>query len=169
MSVGTSAKIVDDDMDIVGSPEVTDFSVSEKVLHAPHRHSRSSKHAPATTSAPHHHLEKSSKKRGRPVSSGHRRSELQEEVRYLLEESLDDERMDLEEDSENVPPSYASDYASDVLVGRRNERETRSSQAQLSRRESGRVAFEKNEGKKRTCCSAEAMSISPTPLYGEII
>lgn len=145
-------------MDMGESPEITDFSVSDKVLHAPHRHSKTSKHAPATTSTPHHHLEKSGRKRGRPVSSGHRRSELQEEVRYLLEESLDED-MDLDDDSNHVSPSYASEYASDMLVRGRNTRQARES----------RVALEKNEGKKRTCCSTEAMSISPASLYGEIL
>lgn len=168
MNVETSIKpvVLEDHMDVVSSPETADFSVSGKVLHTPHRHSKSSKHAPATTtSAPHHQLEKSGKKRGRPVSMGHRRSELQEEVRYLLEESLDDERMDLDDEKENshVLPSYAAEYASDMLVGGGR------SKATLSRRESGRVAFEKNQGKKRTCCSAEAMSVSPAPLYGEIV
>ncbi|CZT15577.1 uncharacterized protein RCC_12059 [Ramularia collo-cygni] len=159
MNVGTSLKpiIVDDDMDLVESPEINDFSISDKVLHTPHRHSRSAKHAPAATSVPHHHTEKSSKKRGRPISHGHRRSELQEEVRYLLEESLDDESMDLDE--VNVSPSYAAEYASDLLVRSRNTRQARDA----------RVAFEKNEGKKRTCCSAEAMSVSPVSMYGEIV
>lgn len=166
MNVGTSSKpiIVDDDMDMVESPEI-DFSVSEKVLHAPHRHSKSSKHAPATTSAPHHHLAKSGKKRGRPMSSGHKRSELQEEVRYLLEESLDDESMDVDEDVNEASPFYAAEYASDMLVRGMGMREAPSSSP--PRRES-RVALEKNEGKKRTCCSAQAMSISPVPYYGAI-
>lgn len=160
MNAGTPAKpiVVQDDMDTVEDPEITDFSVSEKVLHAPHRHSKTSKHAPATTSTAYHHAEKSGKKRSRPISGGNRRSELQEEVRYLLEESLDDESMDLDEDSDHASPSYASDYASDLLGHGRSARQSRES----------RVAFEKNQGKKRTCCSAEAMSISPVSLYGEV-
>jgi hypothetical protein len=175
MNVGTPTKpiIVDDDMDIVESPEFNDFSVSDKVLHAPHRHSNKSKHAPTTTtSAPgHQHPAKGSKKRVRPVSSGHRRSELQEEVRFLLEESLDDESMDLDEDRNSVEPSYASEYASDMLGGSMREAQSSQKQADNSTRprEGGRVAFEKYEGKKRACCSAEAMSVEPAALYGEVV
>lgn len=167
MNVGTSNKpiVVEDDMDTVESPEIADFTVSGKVLHAPHRHSKSSKHAPPTTSAPHHYVEKSGRKRGRPVSSGHRRSELQEEVRYLLEESLDDENMDVDEDIGFVSPSSAAEDTSEMLARGVGMREAQSSPP---RRES-RVAFEKNEGKKRTCCSAQAMSISPAPYYSAVI
>lgn len=169
MNIGTSCKpiIVDDDMDTVESPDIADFSVSGKVLHAPHRHSKSSKHVPVTTSAPRHYPEKSAggKKRGRPMSSGHRRSELQEEVRYLLEESLDDESMDLDEDANLASPSYAADYASDMLVRGMGMREAQSSPP----RREPRVAYEKNEGKKRTCCSAQAMSISPAPYYNAVV
>jgi hypothetical protein len=42
--------------------------------------------------------------------------------------------------------------------------------ATLSRRESQRIPLQKNEGKKRTCCLASAMNISPSPpaLWGEV-
>ncbi|CAK3888341.1 G1 S-specific cyclin pas1 [Lecanosticta acicola] len=159
---GSAAKpiILDDDMEIVSSPFMTDFSVSGKALNAPHRHSRSAKHAsqpaPMSTSA------EKSRKRGR--SSGHRRSELQEEVRYLLEEHLEDDFMDV--DDHAASPSDAATYASNMLA--RDYSPVKEAQLH-NRRESSRVPVQKNEGRKRTCCSASSMSISPVPLYGEVV
>lgn len=153
----------------MSSPDQVDFSISEKALHAPHRHSRSAKHAsqPMSKSASTASAEKS-RKRGRP-SGGHRRSELQEEVRYLLEESLHDTTM--EEDDDVVSPSSAASYARNMLAGRDETTYAKEAQpsALQSRRESERIPMQKNEGRKRTCCSAEAMSVSPTPLYGELV
>jgi hypothetical protein len=144
---GTSLRpIVIDDTEMGESPEMIDFSQSEKVLLAPHRHSRAAKHAVHVAPAP-TVVKTSGKKRGRPSGHGHRRSELQEEVRYLLEESYDDDDVDMDDDSLSEE-SPAVTYTSTML---------------------GRVPMQKNEGKKRTCCSTGAMSVSPAPLYGEVL
>jgi hypothetical protein len=152
---GSLAKpiVITDDTEMGESPEMIDFSQSEKVLHAPHRHSRAAKHAPqTTTSLPvsiAKHSTSNSRKRGRPTGHGHRRSELQEEVRYLLEESFDED-MDMEDDDSLSDESPAVTYTTSML---------------------GRVPLRKDEGKKRTCCSASsgAMSVSPVGLYGEVV
>ncbi|SMQ50129.1 unnamed protein product [Zymoseptoria tritici ST99CH_3D1] len=142
-----SCPIVIDDTEMGESPEMIDFSQSEKVLHAPHRHSRAARHPPQTSLPA---VVKSngignSRKRGRP--SGHRRSELQEEVRYLLEESLDED-MDVDDDDLLSEESPAVTYTTAMLA---------------------RIPMQKNDGKKRTCCSARPMSVSPAPLYGEVV
>lgn len=161
---GTAMKpiIIDDDVEMVSSPYTADFSVGGKALHAPHRHSRSAKHAPQP--APATSTEKS-RKRGR--SSGHRRSELQEEVRYLLEEHLEDEQMDLDENE--ASPSDAASYASSMLAQDYSPMKEAQLPAMHPRRESSRVPVQRNDGRKRTCCSASSMSISPVPLYGEVV
>ncbi|KAK1825095.1 PHO85 cyclin-5 [Friedmanniomyces endolithicus] len=99
--------IADDTEMLSSSPETLDFSVSEKAMHAPHRHS---KHAPhshhghtATGGVPPTSSSSSSgfgaekekcRKRARP--RGGRRSELQDEIRFQLEEGLDDMHMDVD-------------------------------------------------------------------------
>ena len=158
--------IIEDDVEMVSSPVMADFSVSEKVLHTPHRHSRASKHVghnlPAATTD-------KGRKRGRP-HGGNRRSELQEEVRYLLNESFEDS---MELDDRDVSPTPAASCATNMLG--RYDSYTIMKEAQppasISRQEtSSRVPVQKNEGKKRTCCSiAGPMSISPVPLYGEVV
>lgn len=154
--------VIADDTEMVSSPEIADFSVSEKALHAPHRHSRH---------APHSHpdaVPSTDKGRKRTRPRGGRRSDLQEEVRILLEEEMD--AMDMDEDDEVASPSFASSYATKILSRSNSEISAKEVQpaAALSRRESNRVPVQKYEGKKRTCCSASAMSISPSPLYGEV-
>lgn len=168
--IGSAMKpiIIDDDVEMVGSPMQADFSVSEKALHAPHRHSRGPKHHSLQTVAL-SDIEKS-KKRGR-THGGHRRSELQEEVRYLLEESLDDDSMDLDD---RITPPPAAEYASSMLSRGPSIVSYRDVQppATISGTwDYGRVPVQKNDGKKRTCCSATrnmSMSISPVPLDGEV-
>ncbi|KAF2172392.1 hypothetical protein M409DRAFT_63096 [Zasmidium cellare ATCC 36951] len=156
--------IIDDDVEMVSSPVMADFTVSDKVLHAPHRHSRGPKHAPQPTS---HASTEKSRKRGR--SNGNRRSELQEEVRYLLGETLDE--MDLDDDEIVSSPSDAAEYASRMLARDNSMTYDKRPQppAMHSRNESRRLPVQKNEGRKRTCCSSVgAMSVSPVPLYGEV-
>lgn len=155
--------IIEDDVDMVSSPVTADFSVSEKVLNAPHRHSRASKHAPQTS----HSSTEKSKKRFRSHGGHHRRSELQDEVRYQLEESLEDDLMEL--DDNVASPSEAAIYAGSLLSRRPEYSSVKEIQlpASHSRRDSSRVPVQRQDGRKRTCCSA--MSISPAPaLYGEV-
>lgn len=143
---GTADKpiIIDGDVDMVGSPIMADFSVSEKAMHAPHRHSRHSKHAPQPTSA------SSGRKRARP--HGSRRSELQEEVRYLLEESYEDS-MDIDDNStvSSSPERYSVE-----------ERQPPS----MCQRSSHRGPIQK----KRACHNTMSMSPAAVPLlYGEVM
>jgi len=158
---GTATQPIIIDDDLVSSPITADFSISEKVLHAPHRHSRASKHASQISSI----STEKSRKRGR-AQARNRRSELQDEVRYQLEESLEDDMMDL--DDNVASPSDAATYASDILARCPTYTSTKEVQplALQSRHDYGRVPVQRNDGRKRTCC--EAMSVSPTPLYGEI-
>ena len=154
--------VIADDVELVSSPDMADFSISEKVLHTPHRHS---KHAPQLTSTP-----STEKGRKRPRSRGNRRSNLQEEVRLMLEEA--EEIMDIDDDDDDImvvsPP--AADYATQMLSRSNSVIRTKEVQppASLSRSGSGRMPVQRNEGSKRTCCSTSAMSISPAPLYGEV-
>ena len=162
--IGTATKpiVIADDTEMVCSPDVAAFAV-DKVLHTPHKHS---KFGPQPSSAP--SVEKS-RKRGRS-SRGNRRSDLQEEVRLMLEEAED--FMDVDDDDvvDLTSPSPAADYATRMLS--RSNSVVRSKEIQppasLSRRGSGRMPVQKHEGTKRTCCSTAAMSISPAPLCWEV-
>ena len=157
--------IISDDVEIVSSPDMADFSISEKVMHAPHKHS---KHALQPTSAP---VGDKGRKRCRS-SRGNRRSNLQEEVRLLLEEA--DEIINLEEDEDDdvimLSPSPAAECATQMLSRSNSVIRTKEVQppASLSRSGSCRMPVERNERSKRSCCSTSAMSISPAPLYGEV-
>nr|POE66177.1 g1/s-specific cyclin pas1 [Quercus suber] len=146
--------VIADDAVMVSSPEPADFTISEKAMSAPHRHS---KRAPQPSSAA--GCGEKSRKRARP--RGGRRSDLQEEVRYLLEEDLEAMMVD---DVENISPSPTAGSAS------RTEyiETTKGVQppASVSRRSPSRLPVQKMEGKKRTCCSVPAMSASPASAYG---
>ena len=164
---GTATKpiVISDDVEIISSPDMADFSISEKVLHAPHKHS---KHAPQPTSTP---TSDKSRKRSRP--RGNRRSNLQEEVRQMLEEA--EEIIDLEDEDDDVimlSPSPAAECATQMLSRSNSVIRTKEVQppATLSRTGSCRMPVQRNGGSKRACSStsAMAMSISPVPLYGEV-
>ncbi|TKA27602.1 hypothetical protein B0A50_04434 [Salinomyces thailandicus] len=163
--------VLGDDTEMVStSPDTIDFAISDKALHAPHRHSKHapqpSGHAPATDK---------SRKRARP--RGGRRSDLQEEVRMLLEEELDAMDVDYNDHEDEVSPSPAATYASSMLSGSTSVvNSSKEAQAPPSlSRQTSRVPVLKNEGKKRTCCAAasssssSSMSISPSPLWGEVV
>jgi hypothetical protein len=166
---GSEAKpiVIADDAEMVSSPEMIDFTISDKALHAPHRHSKHAPHhAPVTTPS----TEKS-RKRARP--RGGRRSGLQEEVRLMLEEELSVMDVDVDDDADKASPTPAADYASQML---RSQSVVCMKEVQppasLSRRESNRIPVQRHDGRsmKRTCCSSSAMSISPSPvLYGQWI
>ena len=156
--------VIADDIEMLSSsPEAADFTVSEKAMHAPHRHSKHAPHhAPATPATA---GGDKGRKRARP--RGGRRSDLQDEIRFQLEEGLDD--MEIESDRDTVSPSPAASHASRMLSRPTSGLCVKEAQpaATLSRRESSqRVPMLKNEGKKRAC----AMSISPAPaaLWGEV-
>lgn len=164
---------ITDDTDMSSSPEPADFSVSEKVLLGPHRHS---KHAPhiQPVAAP---SQASCRKRARPCRAGigsrphgSRRSDLQEEVRLMMEEELD-AMMDVDEDDNVALQSGAVNYASDMLSRDNNFAKARGGQttASLYRQDGTRVPLQKNDGKKRTCCLASAMSFSPESRIGEVV
>ncbi|EME49659.1 hypothetical protein DOTSEDRAFT_68437 [Dothistroma septosporum NZE10] len=159
---GTCTKpiIIDDDVEMVSSPITADFSVSEKALHAPHRHSRASKNVlvAATTSS-----SEKTRKRGR--TNGNRRSELQEEVRYLLEESFEDE-MDLDDTVASSPET--ANYASNMLAQDYSIKQAQRP-VMYARRELRRVPVQKDDGRKRFCGFTKAISVSPVPLYGEVV
>jgi hypothetical protein len=165
---GTANKpiVISDDVEIVSSPDMVDFSISEKVLHAPHRHS---KHASQPTSVP---ATDKSRKRCRP-RGGNRRSNLQEEVRQIMLEDAE-EIIDLEDSDDDdvimLSPSPAAEYATQMLSRSNSVIRTKEVQppATLSRSGSCRMPVQRNESSKRTCCSTSAMSISPAPLYGEV-
>ncbi|KAK3069959.1 PHO85 cyclin-5 [Teratosphaeriaceae sp. CCFEE 6253] len=183
---GKPIVIVDDaDSLMASSPEVIDFSVSDKALHAPHRHSKHAPHhhhqhqhhAPATTAATASGGSGGEKgrnnKRARP--RGGRRSDLQDEIRFQLEEGLDE--MEIESDRDTVSPSPAAGLAARMLGRSATSACVASREAQpaapllLGREGSGavqRVAVPKYEGKKRTCCSLDAMP-APSSLWGEVV
>lgn len=165
---GTAAQpiVISDDAELVSSPDMADFSISDKVLSRPDKHS---KHGPQPSTIP---LTKKGQKRCR--SYGNRRSDLQAEVRILLQEA--EEMIDLDDDGEDrdvimTSPSPAADYATKLLS--RSSQVVRSKEVQpppaLIRNESCRMPMQTTQcGSKRTCCSAGPMSVSPAPLYGEV-
>jgi len=164
--------IIGDDTEMNTSPEIIDFSVNEKALHAPHRHSKNAPHHGHHLAPAHASTADKSRKRARPRGSA-RRSDLQEEVRLLLEEELDAMDVDYDDtvdDRHETSPSPAATTSSTIT--------TSSSSQTLSRtpsyddketqpppslsRQASRIPVQKNEGKKRTCYSS-SMSISPSP------
>ncbi|KAK3673120.1 TAT-binding protein-like protein 7, AAA ATPase [Recurvomyces mirabilis] len=167
---GSVAKpiVIADDTEMTLSPEVVDFTVSDKVLHAPHRHSKHAPHhvQPVTASS----TTDKGRKRARPKAG--RRSDLQDEIRFQLEQDYDDDMMDVDNDTDDVSPSPATDYATRMLsqdaYGRKVEAQPSPS---LAKQKAARIPMQKNEGKKRTCCTATTMSISPSPSairWGEV-
>lgn len=149
-----------------------DFSVGEKALHAPHKHS---KHAPqlSTTSSTPKHLNNSSNSsaRKRCRTSANKRSELQEEIRIALEEEdYDEDDDDVSQSSNssdesaggNVGPSPAAVSAQRMLWQSNTAIRTKEAQA-------GRLPVSKMGGKKRTCCSSASYAGSGAGgLYGEV-
>merc|ERR1712230_295098 len=105
-------------------------------------------------------------KRARPRGSA-RRSDLQEEVRLLLEEELD--AMDVDYDDsvddrhETSPSPAATTSSSSQTLSRTPSYDDKEIQPPPSlSRQASRIPVQKNEGKKRTCYSS-SMSISPSP------
>lgn len=164
---GTLSKpiVISDDaeVEVVASPDMADFSISDKVASRPDKHT---KHAPQPVLAA---SAEKSKKRSRP--RGARRSNLQQEVRHLLEEAEDLMDIDTEsgDDVYEVYPSPAADFAASMLSRSNSVLCSKEIQppATLSRSGSCRRPVQKQEGSKRSCCST-SMSISPAPLYGEV-
>lgn len=154
--------IADDTEMVCSSPENVDFTISDKVLHTPHRHSKHALH-PQPTSAV---STEKGRKRARP--RGGRRTGLQEEVR-IAQEEFDAMDMDVEYDNDDViTPPPAAEYAANILSRSSSGVRTNEVQHAMTRSGSNRVPVQKCEGKKRTCCSASAMSTSPSPLYAEV-
>jgi hypothetical protein len=157
---GSAAKpiIIDDDVEMTASPDLIDFSVSEKVLRAPHRHS---KHAPHIKPAA--ALERS-RKRGR-AHGGYGRSEMEHEITAQLQE-YHDEEMDLDEHV--ALPSAAVSYATQYLL----PTPSNSSDNCLSFLDSSpltdRVALRHPGGNKRSCIPAES-SVMDHQLYREVV
>lgn len=163
---GVSQPIIisDEDVEMAASPEMADFTINEKALHNPSKHT---KFAPQSTTMS--YAEKS-RKRTRP--RGGRRSDLHEEVRIMLEEA-EEELMDVDdEDDMQASPSPAADYATRMLSRSNSTIHAKETQppASISRRGSGRRPVQRHDGMgtKRSCCSTSGMSVSPAPLYGEV-
>ncbi|KAK5174933.1 PHO85 cyclin-5 [Saxophila tyrrhenica] len=167
---------------VCNSPEPADFSISEKVLTRPDKHS---KHAPSQQLAAATSSSAEKRKRARN-SHGGRRSDLQEEVRQMLEEAEEDAALEREseqmETDECVKESPAVGYARGMLT-RRDSNSSFGGRAQqqkevqpppaLSRSGSGRqrVVVERRGGEKRGCCSLERerqRGLSPGALFGEV-
>lgn len=145
-----------------------DFSISQRKMHAPHRHSKhhsqqqqGGHHQP--TSAP---AAEKSRKRHRPAR-GNRRNDLYDEVRFQLQEEAEDDDEDVQmldlisnNDSDEEmasSPSPAAAQASAML--RRDLYQCKEAQPL-------RLPVQKNEGKKRTCCDTSArLSFGPQPVY----
>ncbi|OQO07079.1 hypothetical protein B0A48_07645 [Cryoendolithus antarcticus] len=146
----------DDEGQLVPSPP--DFSISEKALHAPHRHSKHQhQHTPSAPAA----TEKS-RKRHR-VSRGNRRSDFYDEVRFQLEDQ-DVHMADLVDDDEDmVAPSPAAKQASAMLRGQAWAGAYREAQepATITKRDSLRVPVQRTDS-KRSCCTSK-MEFQRTP------
>ncbi|KAI7226112.1 hypothetical protein KC330_g8934 [Hortaea werneckii] len=169
---GTVSKpiIIGDDTEMNTSPEIIDFSVNEKALHAPHRHSKNAPHHQQNPVPAHTSTADKSRKRARPRGSA-RRSDLQEEVRLLLEEELDAMDVDYDDsadDHHETSPSPAATTpsttsSSSQILSRTTSYDDKATQPPPSlSRQASRIPVQKNEGKKRTCYSS-SMSISPSP------
>nr|OQO20819.1 hypothetical protein B0A51_14815 [Rachicladosporium sp. CCFEE 5018] len=139
-------------------PSPPDFSISEKALHAPHRHSKHQhQHTPSAPAA----TEKS-RKRHR-VSRGNRRSDFYDEVRFQLEDQ-DVHMADLVDDDEDmVAPSPAATQASAMLRGQAWAGAYREAQepATITKRDSLRVPVQRTDS-KRSCCTSK-MEFQRTP------
>jgi len=154
---GTATKpiIIGEEDEIVESSP-PDFSISEKKLHAPHRHS---KYQQQPTSVP---LTEKSRKRNR-LSRGNRRNDLYDEVRFQLEEDV--EMIDLvDSDEDVVSPSPAVTQASNMLRRENSSYLYKEPQppASLSCKNSSRVPVQRTES-KRSCCTPSAAMLRTRP------
>jgi len=157
---GSAAKpiVIDDDVEMTASPDLIDFSVSEKVLHAPHRHS---KHAPHIRPAA---AVERSRKRGR-AHGGYGRSEMEHEITAQLQD-YHDEEMDVDEHV--AFPSAAVSYATQYLLPTPSTSSDDSLSFLGSSPLTDRVALRHPGGNKRSCVPAES-SVMDHRLYREII
>jgi len=141
--------VVSEDEEITGlSPP--DFSISQRKLNVPNRHTKQhqmmQQQQQQPTSAP------ASRKRHRPTR-GNRRNDLYDEVRYQLQEEAEDDDVQMldlvsnDSDEDMASPSPAAAQASAML--RRDFYQCKEAQAL-------RLPVQKNEGKKRTCCDSSA-------------
>lgn len=150
---GTAVKPIDLSEDEVVELSPPDFSISEKKLHAPHRHSKHQQRQQQPTSAA--SMEKSRKRHRAP--RGNRRSDLYDEVRYQLAEQCDEDTQMIDlvsSDDDSVTPSAAAVKATAMLRHDDYKQKAPQPAATLPLRQSTRVPVQKNEGKKRTCCSS---------------
>lgn len=160
---GTSTKpiVIDDDIEMTASPEYADFSVSEKVARAPHRHS---KHAP--------HAKPVAATRKRCRSYGHGRNDADEEISFQLQDYHAEE---MEVDDHVAPYSDAVSYTRSLLSSRASSEEdtsyihampTHKSPSPLS----NRIAVRNHRGNKRSCVPADAMFATTHAhhIYSEI-
>lgn len=159
---GSAAKPIDLSEDDIVELSPPDFSISEKKMHAPHRHSKHQQRQQQQqpTSAP--STEKSRKRHRAP--RGNRRSDLYEEVRYQLAEQCDEDTQMIDlvsSDDDSVTPSAAAARTSAMLRSDSpldSKPKAPQPPATLPLRQSSRVPVQKNEGKKRTCCSSASFS-----------
>lgn len=157
--------VISDDETAELSPP--NFAISQRKLHAPHRHSKQHQQQQQQyqpTSAP---AAEKSRKRHRPTR-GNRRNDLYDEVRFQLqeEEAEDDDDVQMldlvsnDSDEDMVSPSPAAVQASAIL--RRDAYQCKEAQTL-------RLPVQKNEGKKRTCCDTSAVArfgFGPQAVFG---
>jgi hypothetical protein len=149
--------VVSEDEDITGlSPP--DFSVSQRKLHAPNRHTKhhqlQQQQQQQPTSAP---AAEKSRKRHRPTR-GNRRNDLYDEVRFQLQEEAEDDDVQMldlvsnDSDEDMASPSPAAAQASAML--RRDLYQCKEAQHM------------RLPPKKRTCCDPSArLSFGMQPVY----
>jgi hypothetical protein len=159
----TQPIVVSEDEEITGlSPP--DFSISQRKLHAPNRHTKhhqlqQQQQQQQPTSVP---TAEKSRKRHRPTR-GNRRNDLYDEVRFQLQEEAEDDDVQMldlvsnDSDEDMASPSPAVAQASAML--RRDLYQCKEAQQM-------RLPVQKNEGKKRTCCDTSArLSFGMHPVY----
>lgn len=162
--------IAEDEDPIASEATLPDFSINEKKLSTPHRHSKHAlRHHHPVSSNPAAAAAEKGRKRHR-CSRGSRRSDFYDEIRSQLEDQElrqeDDDAMVIDlidSDPDSVAPSPAVARASDLL--RRFDDDAavaacsppaKQSQppAALSRRLEARLPLQKLDGSKRACCSS---------------
>jgi len=159
-SVAKPIVIDDDDVEMTASPDLVDFSQRDKVLHAPHRHSKYA--AQPTYPRPVPSLDRS-RKRSRPHygggGGGHGRNDAEEEIYAQLQEYHAEE---MEVDEQVAPHSDAVYYARHLLSRASPDDAAHVPSYQKSPSPlSNRIAIKNARGNKRSCMPAMA---EPVPL-----
>jgi len=160
-SVAKPIVIDDDDVEMTASPDLLDFSQRDKVLHAPHRHSKFAAHPTYfRVSAPADRTRK--RARMHPAGNGgHGRNDAEEEIYAQLQEYHDEEM----EVDENVAPRSDAAYYARHLLARSSPEDAADAPSYCKSPSplSNRIAVKNARGNKRSCMPA-ACSINPRDL-----